>query len=127
MTLISTQGCTPSAPTPCDDTSFPEFLDTTVSSQGHIYDLDNPGFDLVGATIVGTTRRKRTNFRQWATVSQRDAGTTKDVRVSEDITWFQRLSVKYVGTPTTQLSYDASNDDNEIGSGTTPLTWDLMP
>lgn len=126
MTFLNSLGCIPSVPTPCSDTSFASFLDATVSSQGHIFDLDNPGFDLVGATTVGTIRRRRTNFRQWATVSQNDAGTTKDVRVSEDITWFQRLSVKYVGLPATQLSYDVSND-NEIGSGTTPLTWNLMP
>ena len=125
-TLINSLGCVPPVATPCDDTSPSDYIDTTVSSQGNVYDLDNPGFDLVGATTVGTIRRKRTNFRQWATVSQKDAGTTKDVRVSSDITWFHRLSVEYVGSPQTQLNCNVTNDC-QIGSGTTLLTWNLTP
>lgn len=56
------------------------------------------------------------NFRQWATFG--------GMLVSDDFTWFARLSV--INTSVGQsLSADVAGD-NTSGTGTTPLTWNLQ-
>ncbi len=112
--------CAPNNP-PCDDTSPAEIRDDV---PGTIYDLDSPGPPKNFTSTEGAIIRRRSNFRQWATVSQLDSHLTKDVRVSSDITWFNRTSIKIVNGAGQVLS-DVSND-NQNGSGTTPLTRNLQ-
>lgn len=86
-------------------------------SLGKIYDVDAPGIGSAEADPVGTVRRKRANFRQWAELSD---GTY----VSGYLQWYSRLSVVKAATGD-QLKTDISGD-NKAGSGTTRLTWNLQ-
>jgi hypothetical protein len=125
--LVGNAGCDPPVPTPCDDTSLSNFRDDdpqSNNSNGTVYDLDSPGSNLMPTSSIGTIRRRRTNFRQWATVSQLQAGQTADVRVSSDIEWFQRISVEKM-RGNVQISNAVSND-NQAGAGATPLSWNLQ-
>lgn len=95
--LVGNAGCNPPQQTPCPDTSSPQYRDDdpqSGNSGGKVYDIDSPGSNLVSTAPIGTIRRRRTNFRQWATISQLQGGQTVDVRVSSDIQWFQRISIE---------------------------------
>ena len=114
MTLIKT---TPQG----DDTSNPLFRDDdpqSGGSNGKVYDLDGPG---IGADTspVGSIIRQRANFREYATVDGN--------QVSGDLATYSRVSVKKTSNNTiVQVQADISND-NEAGTGTTNLTWNLQP
>lgn len=126
-TLAGNAGCNPPQPTPCSDTSLPQYRDDNPqsgNSGGKVYDIDSPGSNLNPTAPIGLIRRRRTNFRQWATVSQLQGGQTVDVRVSSDIEWFQRISIQKMRSGV-QINSDVPND-NQVGSGTTPLSWNLQ-
>ncbi|HEX8565741.1 MAG TPA: hypothetical protein VF648_08720 [Pyrinomonadaceae bacterium] len=122
--LAGSAGCDPPQQTPCDDTSTSDFLDTDASdSAGNIYDIDSPGSTLVNAQL-GTIRRRRTNFRQWATVTQNNAGQVQNVRVSVDVTWYQRLAIELTNNGI--IINNVVPGDNIINSGATNTTWNLQ-
>ncbi len=103
---------------PCDDTSDAILRDDVPSS---IYDLDAPGQYFSSAAQIGRILRRRINFRQWVTISQRNGGTgVEDVRVSADIEWYFRQSIIKSTTGTVDVLSDVTGD-NTIGAGTTPL------
>jgi hypothetical protein len=111
----------------CSDTSESGFMDLdpqSGGSGGKIYDYDAPGLGHVAGNPVGTKHRTRVNFKQWLSVFQNDGAGTAEVRLSDDITWFERLSIVKDAGGNTILLNDVSGD-NTLGSGTTNLTWDL--
>ncbi len=111
----------------CPDTSSLSLLDVdpqSNGSQGKVYDLDAPGINSNPASPIDTINRRRTNFRQWGTVFQMQGTNAAAVRVSDDINWYQRISIKKTGQNTSVIINDVAND-NIISAGTTPLTWDL--
>jgi hypothetical protein len=90
----------------------PQFQDVDPSA-GLIYDLDGPG---PGQPAVGNTRPFRVNFEEWVEY--------RDVRASAVFAWFSRASRKR--TSTSEV-YEASfGSDNQAGTGTTALTWNLQ-
>jgi hypothetical protein len=108
-----------SSPPPCPDDSDPLWRDDTPSI---VYDLDAPGSYFTSGAEVGRVLRRRNNFRQWATISQKNGGTTvEDVRVSSDINWYFRLSIYKTATGTIEVLSDVPGD-NTIGMGTTSLS-----
>jgi hypothetical protein len=109
----------PSAP--CPDPSQNNFRDDTPSV---IYDLDAPGSYFGSAAEIGRIWRSRRNFTQWLTVSQKNGGSTEDVRVSGNLNWFLRLSIHKTTSGTIEINSDVSGD-NTIDLGTTPLGADL--
>jgi len=89
-------------------------------SNGKVYDLDAPGVGTVSSDPTGTIRRKRANYRQWATLGVDGP----KVSGSTDLLWFSRVSVVKVGS-SDQLRSDVSGD-NTAGTGSTKLSWNLQ-
>ena len=111
----------------CPDTSSDDFLDVdpqSNGSQGKVYDLDAPGFNIPDAFSSGTIIRIRTNFTQWLSVFQNNGETPQKVRVSDNIYWFHRLSLSRNTGIGTSVINDVNND-NVLGTGETSLTWNL--
>ena len=100
------------------DTSNVILRDDDPKPNGKIYDYDAPGLGNLPASVaVGTTRRQRINFHEFAMWNGKKA--------SDDFSWFARISiVKTAGTDA--LSTDVPGD-NVAGQGSTPLTWNLQP
>ncbi|HTG91407.1 MAG TPA: carboxypeptidase-like regulatory domain-containing protein [Pyrinomonadaceae bacterium] len=100
------------------DTSNVILRDDDPKPNGKIYDYDAPGLgNLPPSFAVGTTRRQRINFHQFAMWNGKKA--------SDDFPWFARISiVKTAGTDA--LATDVPGD-NVAGQGSTPLTWNLQP
>ncbi len=115
---------TPNSPQPpCPDTSEDILRDDTPSI---IYDLDAPGAYFSPAAQIGRVRRRRINFREWATISQKNGGSTsEDVRVSADINWYFRQSIYKTPQGTIEVLSDVAGD-NSIGMGTTNLSANLQ-
>jgi hypothetical protein len=94
-------------------------------SNGKVYDLDGPGigFTRPNETPVGRIARNRTNFREWAMFG--------NVRVSDDLQWFSRISIQKTAGGDVTINDPAilplNGPDNIAGVGTTPLTWNLGP
>jgi hypothetical protein len=112
MTLTGSAG-------PFADTSDASLRDDdplSGGSSGKVYDLDAPGIGSIASTPLNTILRRRTNFRQWATVGGN--------RVSTDLTWFQRISIIKTSSGD-QLNNDLSGD-NTVGTGATNLTWNFQ-
>ena len=110
----------------CPDTSLNSFLDQdpqSSPSQGIVYDLDAPGINITSGP-QGSILRRRTNWKQWASVFQMNGNNPEYVRVSDDINWYQRLSIILTMNLITQPINDVSGD-NTIGAGTTALTWNF--
>jgi len=104
---------------PFSDTSDPTIRDDdpqSGGSSGKVYDLDAPGIGSTTSTPLNTISRRRTNFRQWATVGSN--------RVSADLQWFERISIIKTSSGD-QLKNDLSGD-NTVGTGTTLLTWNFQ-
>lgn len=101
-----------------DDTSPDSLRDDKPKPNGKVYDYDAPGLGTLPASAaVGTTRRQRANFREYATFEGK--------RASDELFWFSRISIiKTAGQD--QLATDVGND-NVAGQGATALTWDLQP
>lgn len=80
--------------------------------------MDGPGID-PGNSTVGTIARLRANFREYATVD--------NVQVSADLNTYIRISVRK--TMNGDVIHVQSNitDDNQTGTGSTNLTWNLLP
>ena len=110
----------------CPDTSDDTLLDKTPSSSGNVYDLDAPGYLVQSGSGYpdGTIMHRRTNFRQWLTINQNNGSGTADVVLSDDFTWYQRLSVEKVSS-SSQVANGTISGDNIIGTGSTGLDWDL--
>ena len=100
------------------DTSNVILRDDDPKPNGKIYDYDAPGLgNLPPSVAVGTTRRQRINFHQFAMWNGK--------KCSDDFPWFARISiVKTAGTDA--LATDVPGD-NVAGQGSTPLTWNLQP
>ena len=100
------------------DTSNVILRDDDPKPNGKIYDYDAPGLgNLPPSVAIGTTRRQRINFHQFAMWNGKKA--------SDDFPWFARISiVKTAGTDA--LATDVPGD-NVAGQGSTPLTWNLQP
>jgi hypothetical protein len=110
----------------CPDTSPIPLRDDdpqSNNSQGKIYDLDAPGTYLGTAFSVGRIVRLRTNFRQRAVILQPLGSDAVETVVSDDINWFQRLSIIRTSNGSTPI--DDVHNDNIIRSGSTNLTWNL--
>ena len=109
---------TPLVDGPYDDTSPPQNRDDfpqSGGSKGKVYDTDSPG--VAPISVDGNTYRYRINFYTYAVLPD---GT----QLSPNYYFYLRLSC----TKNT-LGYQFVNDvpgDNQIGSGTTPLTWNLQ-
>lgn len=86
------------------------------SSAGKIYDLDAPGFGNVHTNPIGTIQRRRANFRQWAIF--------QGLKVSEDLFWFSRQSVRL--TQSGDVVHLGVSGDNMAGIGITPTTCSLQ-
>jgi hypothetical protein len=103
---------------PGDDTSPPEWRDDNPQSggsAGKVYDLDDPV--VAPLSVDGNTYRTRINFYAYAELPD---GT----QISPNYYFFVRLSCTK-----TAFGYQFVSDvtgDNQIGSGTTPLTWNLQ-
>jgi hypothetical protein len=99
-----------------DDTSLPSFRDDdpqSGGSAGKVYDLDAPGV----TPTDSNTYRERWNFYTYAALPD---GTP----ISPNYYFYARVSCTK-----TVLGYQLVNDvpgDNQIGPGTTPLTWNLQ-
>lgn len=105
------------------DDSDPGFRDDdpqSGGSNGRVYDLDGPGVGTVQSDPTGTVRRKRANYRQWATLGSNGG----KVSGTSDLLWFSRVSVIKIGS-SDQLRTDVDGD-NIAGSGSTNLTWNLQ-
>jgi len=100
------------------DTSNVILRDDDPKPNGKIYDYDAPGLgNLPPSVAVGTTRRQRINFHEFAMWNGK--------KCSDDFPWFARISiVKTAGTDA--LATDVPGD-NVAGQGSTPLTWNLQP
>lgn len=85
---------------------------------GEIYDEDGPGFGFSATMSVGTIRRLRFNFREWA-----EFGGT---RCSPVLQWYARESIKKTADPNTWNWETGVSGDNQIGQGQTSITWDLQ-
>ena len=103
------------------DASDPAFRDDdpqSGGSGGKVYDLDAPGVSLSSPSNPNDSiLRARTNYRQWATV---DGG----VRVSDDLQWFSRLSIRK--TVIGDVLQSDIPGDNMAGSGLTNVSWNLQ-
>ena len=101
-----------------DDTSFSPFRDDAPQSggsAGKVYDLDAPG--VAPLSVDGNTYRYRGNFYAYAALPD-------GRQVSTNYYFYVRLSCTK-----TSLGYQFVNDvagDNQIRSGTTPLSWNLQ-
>lgn len=96
-----------------DDRSLPEFRDDNPPT---LYDLDAPGIPATAGppgtvTNVGTRKRRRTNFRQFASYYGQ--------QVSDDMFWYQRISVQK--TTGEDIIVNDIRDDNVVGLGKTDL------
>ncbi|MGB7068600.1 MAG: hypothetical protein WBD22_03840, partial [Pyrinomonadaceae bacterium] len=111
----------------CPDTSDLSLMDIdpqSGGSGGKTYDYDAPGIGTMSTDAIGTKRRQRVNFGQWLSIEQNHGAGTAHVRLTDDITWFNRISVIKDASGTTILINDVTGD-NTFGAGTTSLTWDL--
>jgi hypothetical protein len=100
------------------DTSNAVLRDDDPRPDGRIYDYDAPGIPtLPPSAAVGTTRRQRINFNQFAMYNGKKA--------SADMPWFSRMSI--VRTTGRDAIINDVPNDNVAGTGTTPLTWNLQP
>jgi hypothetical protein len=105
----------------CDDTSLPSYRDDdpqSGGSGGKVYDWDSPGTGNSSNAEVGHIRRKRSNYREWAELSN-------GMKVSGDLYWFSRVSVYKSQSSGDLLKTDISGD-NIAGVGTTKTTWNLQ-
>ncbi len=115
--LWTNSSSTPSSEPP-DDTSPTGWRDDNPQSggsAGKVYDLDGPL--LAPGSVDGNTYRARYNFYAYATLPD---GITQ---ISPNYYFFVRLSCTK-----TAFGYQFVSDvtgDNQISSGTTPLTWNL--
>ena len=103
-----------------DDTSYPPLLDSdpqSGNSGGHVYDIDVPGIGLASDAIY----RYRANFLEYAVLGDRSS----TVKVSADFPWWAAVSCTQDSVGDLRLSTDVPND-NQAGSGTTPITWNLQ-
>lgn len=105
--------------TPRDDTTDPKGRDDnpqSTSPPGKVYDLDAPGTG-TSAPPGSNIYRYRANFYEYAALPD---GTI----ISSSYNFYVRVSCTK-----TSSGYQFVNDvsgDNQIGSGTTPLTWNLQ-
>jgi hypothetical protein len=102
------------------DTSPPELLDTdpqSGGSQGKVYDIDVPGIGLASDDIY----RFRANFVEYAVLSD----SSPPVIASPNFPWWARVSCTQDSAGNLKLSTDVNND-NQAGTGTTPITWNLQ-
>ena len=105
---------------PTNDVSSPLLRDDdpqSAGSAGKIYDLDTPGYQVQVGDPVGSIHRARQNLKAWAEYN--------GVIASDYFMWFNRTSVKKTSSSTTAVENSVSND-NQIGTGTTPTSWDLQ-
>jgi hypothetical protein len=108
-----------------DDTSDPPLIDNdpqSANSNGHVYDIDAPGIGLPQTMDnPNDIFRYRANFLEYAVLGDR----TSTLQVGSSFPWWARASCamnQQSGEP--QLSQDVAND-NQVGTGTTPITWNL--
>jgi hypothetical protein len=114
MTLIDSQSNVP-------DDSPSEFRDDdpqSGASGGKVYDLDGPATGSTSQTPINGIRRRRVNYRQWATLGANGA------KLSNDFSWYTRMSIIKTSNGD-QLRMDVTGD-NVAGVGTTNLTWNLQ-
>jgi hypothetical protein len=107
-----------------DDTSNPALLDSlpqSGGSAGKVYDLDAPAANVDVADSTGTIVRLRSNFQEYAVIG---SNTSTAVVSQSNLAFYAREScvMPANGIPTFSNSISG---DNQVGSGSTPLTWDL--
>ena len=86
-----------------------------------VYDLDAPGVGNALSAPAGTIRRKRTNYAEWAVLSN---GT----KVSTDFKWYSVLSVIVDENGVGERLLEQPGiitGDNKAAVGVTKTTWDL--
>ena len=104
-----------------DDTSSATYRDDypqSGGSMGVIYDLDAPGSTVAAGLEIGMISRRRTNFLESAAF--------EDMRCSNDFAWFVRQSIRRADNPLRSVVDTSVEGDNQIGPGSTPLTWNLQ-
>jgi hypothetical protein len=104
-----------------DDSSRPPFLDTypqSGSSTGTVYDIDGPGVTLTAGGPSTDVIRQRVNFIEYAVVGDSSRATV----ASPNFQWYSRSSCTY---PRPLFASDVTGD-NQAGTGTTPITWNLQ-
>lgn len=100
------------------DTSNAVLRDDDPRPNGRVYDYDAPGIPtLPPSAAVGTTRRQRINFNEFAMYNGKKA--------SDDLPWFSRMSI--VRTTGQDAIINDVPGDNVAGQGMTLLTWNLQP
>jgi hypothetical protein len=109
-----------------DDTSGPAFLDAdpqscstipggAACSNGKVYDIDAPGIGLSSDDIY----RYRANFIEYAVLGSRASAV-----IASSVAWWARVSCTQDRLGNLLISTDVSND-NQAGTGTTLISWDL--
>ena len=102
-----------------DDTSADPLVNY---SSGIIYDLDGPGEAIYGTDAVGTIRRLRINFDEYAVLGSRSSTTKVS---TQDLLFYSRSSCGKASS--TSVVFDQTySGDNQIGMGTTPLSDNLQ-
>jgi hypothetical protein len=87
-------------------------------ANGQVFNLDSPGIADLSAPSPDVSRI-RVNFEAHA------VGPDGVTQISPSTTYFVRVSCEAPGA-TAQFSLDASGNDNQINTGSTPTTWNLQ-
>jgi hypothetical protein len=105
--------------TNADDTSAAPLVNY---SSGIIYDLDGPGEAIYGTDAVGTIRRLRINFDEYAVLGDRNSTTKVS---TQDLIFNSRSSCGKASSISVVFDQTYSGD-NQIGMGTTPISDNLQ-
>jgi hypothetical protein len=105
--------------TNADDTSAAPLVNY---SSGIIYDLDGPGETIYGTDAVGTIRRLRINFDEYAVLGDRNSTTKVS---TQDLIFYSRSSCGKASSISVVFDQTYSGD-NQIGMGTTPISDNLQ-
>jgi hypothetical protein len=104
--------------TPRDDTSSAALRDDDPQPGGTIYDLDPPGVQ--NGDTFNSVYRYRANFSEYATLA--DGTTTVS---ASPVNYYVRVSCKFDANGKPSLDTSVTGD-NQVGAGTTKLTWNLQ-
>ena len=118
-------GVAESSATAQEDTSPSSLLDSipqSGGSNGKVYDLDAPGTFLDSSVPVGTIRRSRTNFTEYAVLG----GPSSTQHASSNLTFYSRTSCKQTNVQPYAAFEGSIRGDNQMGLGTTPLSENLQ-
>ncbi|HYE72526.1 MAG TPA: hypothetical protein VEF04_04310, partial [Blastocatellia bacterium] len=93
-------------------------------SQGKIYDLDAPGTGTTSSAPIGRIVRQRVNFTEYATIQVYQNGQVVQAKCSSNLQWYSCISIEK--TSSGDVLKTGVTGDNQAGTGTIPLTWNLQ-